>query len=795
MLGLLALPLATPAQTGTALVRHAPTINGRVEGSIQVMTAENVTLGNGAAITGNLLVPGLPSTSATATAMFGGVLDAPGAAAPSNHTVTFNTGSSLGGLVRRADAVVMPVVPAVPAPSGTRIVTITAASQSPGDFGTLKSLTLESNVGSLVVPPGNYGDFFSYSGSGFVLGFEGATTPAIYNFKSLGMLSGSVLRVVGPIVVTADLGRILGVAGQAEHPEWLSLKLGSGSILSSNAQDVSGYITMPTGMMNLGTNSRFKGKLVVDSLTVATGAVVRLIGSENTPPQVIGFESGEGYALGSLHGQSGWLAGSGVTNTEADAAAGQRSVLLPGVTPPTSLLRLFEVPALQSVVFAEVFLLPYAATDADAASQLRLHNAAQLGFVRAGEQGRFMYRVGDGTGGGVWRLSATGLPLDAQGYAADWLRVTLRLDYATKEWDFYVNGTMVAAAIGFEQASQSGLTALTLTGQTAVSTLLDEVLVVFENPLFADADRDGLDDVWEVAKGLNPTLNDRTADADEDGVSNLEEFTRGTHPTEADTDRDGLSDGQEIQAGTDPRQLDTDGDGLADGLEVLLGYDPTQPQPGVSLTTDADGDGLTLEQELRLGTDPVLSDNLGSLDRDGDGLPDKWELVHGLNPLVTDIGGIVNEDADGDGLTLIHEAQVGANPQSADTDGDGMRDDYEVHRDLNPLTDDSAADPDGDGLDNREEHRRGTDPRDYYNGIAHEILPLIGGDFDLGAGGVMAVRVVDSAGNPLVNAPVTLTIESGDSQIALTSDGPLVGQTAEVRTGPDGIARAYLRTP
>src|SRR5258708_5342845 len=37
--------------TGTALIRRAPTLNGAVEGSIQQMTAENVTLNGGASVT------------------------------------------------------------------------------------------------------------------------------------------------------------------------------------------------------------------------------------------------------------------------------------------------------------------------------------------------------------------------------------------------------------------------------------------------------------------------------------------------------------------------------------------------------------------------------------------------------------------------------------------------------------------------------------------------------------------------------------------------------------------------
>lgn len=47
----------------------------------------------------------------------------------------------------------------------------------------------------------------------------------------------------------------------------------------------------------------------------------------------------------------------------------------------------------------------------------------------------------------------------------------------------------------------------------------------------------------------------------------------------------------------------------------------------------------------------------------------------------------------------------------ADTDGDGMSDDYEDANDLDKLTDDSGDDPDTDGLTNIEEFLTGTDPQ------------------------------------------------------------------------------------
>ena len=54
------LPIISRAQTGTALVQHAPSVNGAIQGSVQQMAGESVTLNGGANITGDLLVPGTP---------------------------------------------------------------------------------------------------------------------------------------------------------------------------------------------------------------------------------------------------------------------------------------------------------------------------------------------------------------------------------------------------------------------------------------------------------------------------------------------------------------------------------------------------------------------------------------------------------------------------------------------------------------------------------------------------------------------------------------------------------------
>src|SRR5262245_13116490 len=70
---LLAQEIAQTAQS-VGIVRHAPSISGRVEGSIQQLAGENALLGSGAAITKDLLVPGTPRLLINGSPIFGGTI-------------------------------------------------------------------------------------------------------------------------------------------------------------------------------------------------------------------------------------------------------------------------------------------------------------------------------------------------------------------------------------------------------------------------------------------------------------------------------------------------------------------------------------------------------------------------------------------------------------------------------------------------------------------------------------------------------------------------------------------------
>ena len=108
---------------------------------------------------------------------------------------------------------------------------------------------------------------------------------------------------------------------------------------------------------------------------------------------------------------------------------------------------------------------------------------------------------------------------------------------------------------------------------------------------------------------------------------------------------------------------------------------------------------------MNLGTNPLSNDS------DGDGLDDMYEVVTlQSSPLL--------KDTDSDGLNDSFELEVRTNPTLADTDDDGLDDgweyEYREFSGVNPLISASgqelANDYDSDGLSLLEESIAGTDP-------------------------------------------------------------------------------------
>ena len=190
-------------------VRHAPSLNGngRIEGSLQQLLGENVTLNGGFTLTGDLLVPGTPTLRVNGNPTFAGTIAGTGGTSPAGYQITLNGNCSLNHLRTRINPVSLPTVTAPPQPVGTRSVTVNNTGQSIGNPATLRDLTLNGNVGQVIVPTGTYGTFTANGGGGFVFGVAGTSTPTAYNLQNLNLNGNTRLDIVGPVILTVANGR------------------------------------------------------------------------------------------------------------------------------------------------------------------------------------------------------------------------------------------------------------------------------------------------------------------------------------------------------------------------------------------------------------------------------------------------------------------------------------------------------------------------------------------------------------------------------------------------------------
>lgn len=263
---------ATLVVSTAIVVRHAPVLNGRVDGSVQVLSPESVTLNGGARVTGDLLVPGTPLVRVNGQPSYGGTVDYAGAAAPSAHTVTLNGGAALRHVARRTDAAPLPVVAPPAAPAGTRDVVLNAPGQSPGDFATVRNLTLNGGAGTVAVPPGAYGAFTVNGSAVLVLGVAGGAEPSVYDLSALTLNGGAALRVAGPVVLTVGSNvTVNGAAGDAADPSRLALRVASGGLTVNGGASVSAGVTA-SGAVSV--NGALRGRVAAERLTVNGGGTL-----------------------------------------------------------------------------------------------------------------------------------------------------------------------------------------------------------------------------------------------------------------------------------------------------------------------------------------------------------------------------------------------------------------------------------------------------------------------------------------------------------------------------------------
>jgi hypothetical protein len=260
----------------TALVRHMTSLNGAIDGSVQVLTPENSTFNGKPSMTGDLLLTGAPDLRLNGAPLFGGVLEGFGSDEPATHTVTLNGSATLRHLVRRIDPIVLPDVVPPPQSSGTRSVSLNRPGEIVGDFETVRNLTLNSNVGLVAVPPGTYGHFSVNGGSGLILGSVDAVEPSVYNLQGLTLNGGARIEISGPVILVIDGGLSVNsnVTFSNHAPAWLRLQLASGGLSVNGNVVLPATVLAPRGTVTLNGNAKLRGTISADRLIVNGNATL-----------------------------------------------------------------------------------------------------------------------------------------------------------------------------------------------------------------------------------------------------------------------------------------------------------------------------------------------------------------------------------------------------------------------------------------------------------------------------------------------------------------------------------------
>jgi hypothetical protein len=263
--------------------------------------------------------------------------------------------------------------------------------------------------------------------------------------------------------------------------------------------------------------------------------------AQGTTSYFTSFESTEGHAPGAFDGYPAWSWEGGLfASVTTPGFDGDQRLEVHGTG------RLDYVPAVAfgpGAVWLDLMVRPSLGGLADLPS-LAPGRSALSGFVQVGSTGEVYVFDGDSTatGTGRWRASGVRLTRAADGAFIP-LRLTYRVDYASRRWDLFVDDRLVWADLGFADGSVPAFGRFSIRADSSVSTGLDFFYVGEENPLFADSG-DGIPSAWWAAHGLNAaTAGGRHGDADADGLSNLAEYLLGLAPSDPDSNHDGLPDG------------------------------------------------------------------------------------------------------------------------------------------------------------------------------------------------------------------------------------------------------------
>jgi hypothetical protein len=196
----------------------------------------------------------------------------------------------------------------------------------------------------------------------------------------------------------------------------------------------------------------------------------------------IDFETAGGWNPGVIHGAKSGLQiiqGSAaiVSLKERDSS----QVLELGPSSPFPAVFVDSLPVAKApIVFCE-FLVKPAAVDSDSDAEFFDLGGATLGFFKADARGEVRALFNRSNEESVWISTGAHFDLDTNSRAADWLRITVRLDRKTERWDLKINGKKALSGLRAAKGEPAGLR-LWLYGQEFQSCQFDDILISAVDP-------------------------------------------------------------------------------------------------------------------------------------------------------------------------------------------------------------------------------------------------------------------------------------------------------------------------
>ena len=243
-------------------------------------------------------------------------------------------------------------------------------------------------------------------------------------------------------------------------------------------------------------------------------------------PYETDFEASESWNIG-VENSALWSAEGSVLITDTDSGSGQQSVLInPSLVLSPKYQTSFGPITANDPVFIDFLVRPSGTSLIDLGNGSLSSLPVNIAFIE--DQGTgFFYVMDEPTpGSGTWyQVDPTYPLLDHK--PANWIRLTYRVDPQSNTWDLFVDEELQAVNLAFQRDDAQRID-FGINGNALADVGFDFFFAGSENPLFTDADLDGMIDPVELERGLNPEVNDRDLDPDGDGVENIEEYMLGT---------------------------------------------------------------------------------------------------------------------------------------------------------------------------------------------------------------------------------------------------------------------------